>query len=149
MMFLRVRDRPEITPYGLKFNFNAPLYIQLANDSRNFTIDRDDYYKVCFLVWRIEKSGVIVSKFRGKAIHLSYLISGIQGNVTHIDRDPLNNRKSNLREKRSEEESRKFHELYRWHYSRSELTPILKKPKKLIRPSNAIKKPTNLFKNSP
>lgn len=125
-MYLKVPKTPEII-YGLKVNWRPVKYIKLVNNSRKFTIDYEDYYKVCFLRWRLVND-VIVSSFRGKTICLGQLLLNVrQKDVYHRDKNPLNNCKSNLYVPKTLPEKLK---LYFREYRRSKYTPIYNKPKK-------------------
>ena len=68
-------------------------------DGRYFLIDSDDYDKVHMYVWHIDLNGYVVAKINNKTTKLHrYLLSPAPDmEVDHIDRNPLNNRKSNLR----------------------------------------------------
>lgn len=65
-------------------------------------IDIDDIEMALLYKWYITSHGYVANKNRDKIIYLHHLIMGINGKkgsvyIDHIDRNKLNNRKSNLR----------------------------------------------------
>ena len=62
-------------------------------------VDTEDLEKVRYTKWHLSASGYVMNtpKFAGSNKYLSRVILGTDQFVDHIDHDPLNNRKSNLR----------------------------------------------------
>lgn len=61
--------------------------------------DAKDVEKVRYIKWKLSGSGYVMNapKFKGGNIHFTHIILNTDQFVDHIDHDPLNNKKSNLR----------------------------------------------------
>lgn len=68
-------------------------------DGRYFLIDHVDQELVSKYVWHIDSNGYIMTKIQGRGIKLHRYLMNASDNqeVDHISRDPLDNRRSNLR----------------------------------------------------
>jgi hypothetical protein len=76
--------------------------IYLDNAPGKFTvIDTEDFGKVCGVKWWLNGDGYAYGYLYGKTVKLHRIILGIEKEngvvVDHINRNPLDNRKSNLR----------------------------------------------------
>jgi hypothetical protein len=80
----------------------AYIKIELYDTSGNIrgyaVIDREDFDKVKSIKWYL-KQGYVMGTFNGKKVFLHRVINDTPDNLTvdHIDRNPLNNTKANLR----------------------------------------------------
>ena len=74
----------------------------LKNTDKRFVIDLEDYDKIKNYTWILDDSGYVrttVTEENGKSTTygIHNIITGIKYHIDHIDRNPLNNRKNNLR----------------------------------------------------
>ena len=62
-------------------------------------IDEELFYDIIKYNWRLDKNNYVNGEINGKAISLTRFVTKYSGNdlIDHIDRNPLNNRKDNLR----------------------------------------------------
>lgn len=94
---LTTMDRNEIIVDG------DIAYIVLRNKDCNIVgyakIDSEDIGKVKYTKWKLASSGYVnnTPKYKGSSVHLSRIILGTDQFVDHINHDPLDNRKCNLR----------------------------------------------------
>ena len=82
---------------------NKVAYISLYNKKLQkigeAIIDACDINKVRYTKWKLSSSGYVMNtpKFGASTKHLSRIIAGTDEFVDHIDHNPLNNRRTNLR----------------------------------------------------
>ncbi len=75
------------------------LYDRWGNVTANTIIDAEDYQKAKTKKWHLDGKGYVCSKENNNKLFLHHLITDYgKYRVDHKDRNPLNNRKSNLRE---------------------------------------------------
>ena len=90
------------------YEFYGDYVIGYGTNGLTFEFDLEDYKKVYSHTWRvIEKTKVVYTTINKENIPLHKLITGTNGNqvVDHRDGNPSNNRKSNLRNATSQENS--------------------------------------------
>lgn len=89
----RKHNKYEILP-------NLQIVKFYINKEQCFIVDIDDFDKVVDYNWRIDSNGYLISKehITRKTIRLHKILCPEYIEVDHIDRDKMNNRKSNLRE---------------------------------------------------
>lgn len=78
----------------------AEIPLSGKNGAGKFAIvDDEDIEKVMAYKWHLSDSGYAVNRTRGKTVRMHRLVNGTpEGMVTdHINRNPLDNRKANLR----------------------------------------------------
>ena len=77
------------------------FYIGVYKDGTEFYFDKEDYDKIKNHSWHKLSTGYIASKIKGKCTRLHRFILNVvdlkNEKVDHINRNPLDNRKSNLR----------------------------------------------------
>lgn len=75
------------------------IYNQKAELIAKAIIDASDVEKVRYIKWKLSASGYVMNtpKYKGSSVHLSRLILNTSQFVDHINHNPLDNRKSNLR----------------------------------------------------
>lgn len=75
------------------------LYDKNCNIVAQAIIDTEDINKVKYTKWKLSNSGYVMNtpKFSGSNKHLSRVILGVDAFVDHINHNPLDNRKENLR----------------------------------------------------
>lgn len=92
--------RRENLYYGNIYTLKDGYYESKEFSGKIFLIDEADYELCKEHIWHVDKNGYVISKFEnGKSIKLHRYLLGVDSKdeVDHIDRDPLNNRRSNLR----------------------------------------------------
>lgn len=75
------------------------LYDKESNVIAITKFDADDIQKVRYTKWKLSASGYVMNtpKFKGATTHLSRVILDTDTFVDHINHDPLDNRRNNLR----------------------------------------------------
>lgn len=77
------------------------MVIPLVNSDKLAMVDEDDYYKLLGYKWHLDGMGYarIDKRFGGitKTLFMHHVIMGNKLKYDHIDRNKLNNQKSNLR----------------------------------------------------
>jgi len=80
--------------------YSADLRMQLARE-RNIHVDEQDVWLLQEFTWSVDDRGYAYTAYKGKPVKLHHCIIGLpiwQGDqIDHIDRNKLNNRRSNLR----------------------------------------------------
>lgn len=107
-------DHPEYDPRVVKTTYKTvdETTIRLINDNlkdKRVLIDKDDYDKVKYFSWNVSEGYVKSSPKRGVALKLHRYLLDITDPkimVDHIDNNPLNNTRSNLRPATATENSR-------------------------------------------
>lgn len=92
-----ILDRNEIT---IKGNIAyIQLYDKYAEPTTTTIIDVEDVPRVRYIKWKLSTSGYVMNtpKFKGSNQHLSRVILDTNEFVDHINHNPLDNRKQNLR----------------------------------------------------
>lgn len=73
------------------------IFYQKDNIIYIIIIDKEDYTKVQNYYWTLNHNGYPWSRTQGTKIYLYHLIYETDKLIDHIDRNPLNNKKNNLR----------------------------------------------------
>lgn len=63
----------------------------------NILVDKEDEYLLNKHIWNIKETGHVRTKVNGKNTYLHSLIMNTRALIDHKNRNPLDNRKSNLR----------------------------------------------------
>lgn len=83
------------------YNLNSNCGIGYSsNTNKEFLFDLEDYDKIKNICWYENKNGYMVNRTNNKTIYLHKMIMNILDNneiIDHINRNPLDNRKENLR----------------------------------------------------
>lgn len=82
--------------------YESENYLSISVDGQDCYIDIDDYDKIKKYHWYINPGGYVCSSKNGKTIFIHRIIMNFDGDFTkqqtdHINRNKLDNRKSNLR----------------------------------------------------
>ena len=84
-----------------EYNLEKNVYYVTCFDGTVFMIDKEDYLLVKDFVWHKDGNGYIITKKNGEIFKLHRLLMGLSKvdnlEVDHVDRNPLNNTRSNLR----------------------------------------------------
>lgn len=89
--------------YGLqkanKYDFKGPNGIGFLPGGKEFIFDKEDFEKVNKHCWNVDKDDYVFSSIKGGKILLHRLLINCPDGmvVDHINRNPLDNRKENLR----------------------------------------------------
>lgn len=89
--------------YGIRipnnYNLDGEYAVCLLDNGIQFIFDKDDYDKLKNDRWHIDKDGYVFTTFKGGAARLHRIIMDCPDGmiIDHINRDPLDNRKCNLR----------------------------------------------------
>lgn len=88
-------------PYYIREDDIIILYwSQKENKIKEIIIDKEDYDRIKNYYWQLNHNGYPVSRSRNKKTYLYRLLLNFQEHnkiIDHIDRNPLNNKKINLR----------------------------------------------------
>lgn len=74
-------------------------YVAIIANEKHILIDKEDYNTVKDVCWCVDSNGYVSGRLNGKKVLLHRIITKCDNEhcVDHIDHDPLNNRKTNLR----------------------------------------------------
>ena len=78
------------------------LYIKMSADKYGHEVfilfDEEDLNKLKGIIWYITMDGYVQGRMGDKNVHIHRVIMDFKGTVYHINKDKLDNRKSNLKQ---------------------------------------------------
>ena len=80
-----------------KFKICKDYVIGYDHNDKEFYLDIDDYEKVKNICWLVGDNGYVKNRYRNLYLHRFVMDCPSDMVVDHIDHNPTNNRKSNLR----------------------------------------------------
>lgn len=109
--YQQMQKHGKITPFTRmspnQYEFvGKEVHVYLRNNSNDIVgtvfVDKDDFYKIKEFKWSLHSTGCARAKIEGRDVRMHHVLldfeykySGIE--VDHINRNPLDNRKKNLR----------------------------------------------------